>query len=268
MTGLPPTHNPDLLRTRAGALFPGVKVRFGEHTLHEHMLDWPWMKLWLFSVTGREFPANVSKCIEALWVNTSYPEARVWNNRIAGVVASTRGTSVLGLSAAVAVSEAYIYGGQVRIQGERFIRRAVQQRAQGVPYSEILAAEMALHGRIAGFGRPVVREDERLVHTLAICNKNGLGSGPHLTTVLELMAVLAERERPLLATNGALMAAIGADMGFSAEEFNHVCALLFIAGMPAVQREWLAEPDAAFMPVACSQLAYDGEGPRNWVRSE
>ena len=44
--------------------------------------------------------------MHALWVNTSYPDARIWNNRVAALAGSARSTGNLGVSAALAVSEA------------------------------------------------------------------------------------------------------------------------------------------------------------------
>ena len=112
------------LVSNAGAFFPGERVVFRGHDLHASLKDMDWLELYLFGITGRRFTPQQMKVFHALWTYTSYPDARLWNNRVAALAGTTRSTGNLGISAAVAISEAHIYGGGVVLRISEFLQRA------------------------------------------------------------------------------------------------------------------------------------------------
>src|SRR5262245_11533061 len=98
------------IRSRVGAAFIGSHAVFRGKDLHADLGDAGWLDLYLFGVTGRRFSTPKLRLLEAMWTHTSYPDARIWNNRVAALAGTTRSTGNLGIAAALAVSEAKIYG--------------------------------------------------------------------------------------------------------------------------------------------------------------
>src|SRR5690606_22296867 len=98
------------LTTSVGAAFPGSRAVFRGHDLHQELGHLSWFELCTFGITGRRLPAAQLKVLEFIWVNTSYPDARIWNNRVAALAGTTRSTPNLAITAGHALSEAMIYG--------------------------------------------------------------------------------------------------------------------------------------------------------------
>ena len=102
--------NVGVLKSRMGTFYPGSHVIYRGHDLHKDLKDMDWVELYVFGITGRRFTREQLRLLHSIWTYTSYPDVRLWNNRVAGLAGSSRSTGTLGLAAAVAVSEASIYG--------------------------------------------------------------------------------------------------------------------------------------------------------------
>ena len=97
--------------TDLGAWFPGERVVFRGKDLFQELGNSSWMGLLLFGITGREFNEKQIRLFEGIWtICSSYPDPRIWNNRVAALTGTVRSTSTLAVSAGNAVSEALIYG--------------------------------------------------------------------------------------------------------------------------------------------------------------
>ncbi|HFD13290.1 MAG TPA: hypothetical protein ENJ32_12610, partial [Crenotrichaceae bacterium] len=119
-------------QTDLGAWFPGERVVLRGKDLFHELGDYSWMGLLLYGITGREFNEKQIRLFEGMWtISTSYPDPRLWNNRVAALAGTTRSTSVLGISAATAVSEASIYGRRPDIRTIDFLYRAKKQLSSG-----------------------------------------------------------------------------------------------------------------------------------------
>ena len=111
--------------TELGLSFPdqGRAVFRGKDLLND-LCDLPWMGLLLYGITGRILSPNQIELFEGIWVlSSSYPDPRLWNNRVASLAGTARSTASLGVGAAIAVSEASIYGGRPVIRSVDFIKR-------------------------------------------------------------------------------------------------------------------------------------------------
>ena len=87
-----------VLATKMGAFFPGERVVFRGQDLHASLKDMDWLELYLFGFTGRRFTPQQMKVFHALWSYTSYPDARLWNNRVAALAGTARSTGTLGIT--------------------------------------------------------------------------------------------------------------------------------------------------------------------------
>jgi citrate synthase len=255
--------NTDRLRTRMGACFPGSRAVFRGHDLHAELKDMDWLELYLFGITGRRFTREQLRLLHAIWVYTSYPDARIWNNRVAALAGSARSTPTLALSAALAVTEAVIYGGHAGVRAIDFILQAGKQVEQGEQLADVVRKEVQAR-RIYGYGRPINSEDERLTWLLALARELNLDQGLHLRLAFEVEQVLLTYSKALQMNYAGLVAALAADLGFSQREFHLFIYPIFLAGMPPCYVEHAERPEGTLFPLSCAHLQYEGIPKRQW----
>ncbi|HEV7915059.1 MAG TPA: hypothetical protein VGP22_14930 [Albitalea sp.] len=171
--------NAGRLKSRMGQAFVGSRTVFRGHDLHADLGRMDWVELYVFGITGRRFSAAQLRLLHAMWVYTSYPDARLWNNRVAALAGSARSTPALGISAALGMSEAVVYGGHPFVRAIAFLIDARRRVVAGESASRIVELELAQR-RIFGFGRPINAIDERLPWLLALARELDLDRGPHL----------------------------------------------------------------------------------------
>ena len=264
---LPPT-GPDMLEahvghldSRMGAAIIGSHAVFRGHDLHADLREMDWVALTLFGITGRRFTASQLKLLHGILVYTSYPDARIWNNRVAALAGSARSTPALAIAAALAVSEAAIYGGQPGVRAFDYLQRARRATEAGQPLAEVVAAEH----RIFGFGRPTPElGDERLPWLLALATEQGLASGPHLALAHATEALLLKKSARLRMNYAAMCAALCADMDFTVAQFHLFRVPLFLAGMPPGYIEAAGRPEGSLFPIPCRDIDYTGVAKRVW----
>ncbi|HJV93962.1 MAG TPA: hypothetical protein VJ572_10800 [Azonexus sp.] len=252
------------LKTRVGGFFPGSHVVFRGHNLHTDLKDMDWMELYVFGICGRRFSAQQLRLMNALWTYTSYPDARIWNNRVAALTGTARSTGNLGLSAALAISEAHIYGRGNEVQAIAFFISTQKRLAAGETLSACIQDEMKAHHRIAGYGRPLINADERIAPIMAQAKALGLESGPHLQLAFSIEQHLLENGRNLRLNYGGVVSAFGADLGMSQEEFYLFMFPSFLAGMSPCFQEARDETEGSLFPLRCADILYEGTAPRAW----
>lgn len=253
----------DHIKSRMGACFPGERAVFRGHDLHVELRDMDWVELFVFGITGRRFTPQQLRLLHAIWVYTSYPDARIWNNRVAALAGSSRSTPTLALSASLAVSEATIYGGYPSISAFDFFMRTRRKIEQGGQLDKIIHVERQTR-RIYGYGRPITSADERLPWLLDRARELCLDQGHYLQLAFDVEQVLLA-DNPLLRMNYAgLVAALSLDLGFSPREFHLFRFPMTFAGMPPCFLESAQEPEGAFLPLSCAHILYEGTPKRSW----
>src|SRR6202012_5452270 len=145
-----------------------------------------------YGITGRQPTPQQTELLQALWVSTSYPDARLWNNRVAALAGTTRSSGNLGLIAGMAVSEATVYGGNAGLRCMRFLQTTLARVQAGADLEDIVWTEQAQR-RIYGYGRPISSIDERLPVVLPIAERLGYGHGPHLALARRIEQILLTR---------------------------------------------------------------------------
>jgi hypothetical protein len=253
--------------TRMGKWFPGERTVFRGRDLHRDLGRWDWMRLHVFGITGREYSDSQIALLNAIWVDTSYPDPRLWNNRVAALSGSSRSTGSLALTGALAASEASIYGQRPCIRVLDLLLRAQKATEEGMGLDQFLQAELRAHRCVAGYGRPVVGGDERIPHLFARAEGLGIHPGKFVQLALRIETSLLSGGWKFRMNYAALAAAFCADLGFTAREFYLFTFLAFLAGMVPCYLEASRSPEAVIFPLRCSRIAYTGPGRKHWVQS-
>ncbi len=251
--------------TDMGAWFPGERVVFRGKDLFQELGDSSWMGLLLYGITGREFNEKQMRLFEGIWtICTSYPDPRLWNNRVAALAGTVRSTSVLGISAATAVSEASIYGLRPITRAIDFLYRANRRQGSGETLQKIVRSELKKHKNIFGYGRPIIRTDERIVPLMSLAYQLGLADGDFVKLSFSIEKVLLEGRWRMHMNIAAVAAGLAADQGLSTREYSQYLILCFSAGMTACNVDTNIKAEGSFFPLRCSRIAYNGTPPRNW----
>lgn len=259
------SENVGRVKSRVGGCFLGSHVMFRDKVLHTELADARWLDVYLFGITGRRFSDAQLRLLEAIWSYTSYPDTRIWNNRVAALAGTARSTGSLGMSAALAVSEAAIYGRGIDIRASDFLIRTRAHVAAGGELGPWVRRELTEQRSLAGFGRPVsTRRDERLDPTLSLARSLGLADGPHVQLAHDIERFLSEARLRMSMNYGALGAALTADMGMSPREHYLYVYPAFVGGMVPCYIDALQRPANTLLPLPCQGVAYQGPPKRRW----
>jgi len=256
-------------RTTVGMCVPGSHAVFRGEDLHASLRGEDWVALYVYGITGRKLSTAQVRMIHAIWVCTSYPDGRLWNNRVGLLAAGARSTASLGISAALAVSEATAYGGGAGLRAIDFLQRCrARIEQEGATVADVVATELAQQRRIYGYGRPINSTDERIPWVMELARELGLDGGAFVRLAFEVEKVLVHVNPALKMNYAALHAALIADMGLSAREYQLLRIPTFLAGMPPCFVEGAQQPAGAMFPTPCNAINYHGRPGRRWLRED
>jgi hypothetical protein len=256
-----------ILRTTFGGCMPGSRAVFRGLDLHSEFKNSSWMELHIYGITGRRLTPNQLRVLEGLWTCSSYPDSRLWNNRIATLAGSVRSPGGMGYCGALASSDTQIMGRQVDQAIADFLWRACKRVNAGEDLETIVREERERVKIIKGYGRPVAQTqvDERLPFTIALLEREGITQGDHFKLMFEIELALAKvvgRKLPI--TYAAVVTAVTLDMGFHPNECYLFDMLIFFAGFGPCYLDGLKREEGVSFVISCEKLRYDGVKPRKW----
>jgi len=250
------------VRTALGGFFPGRGARVHGRDLHVDGASRRWFDLYLRALAGRDFSPAQIELLETLWTYTSYPDARIWNNRVAALAGSARASAGLAIGAAIAVSDAGIYGLGPGLAAYDFLR--AHARDDDATLTTAITARLRRDRRLGGYGRPVVAEDERIAPMMTRARRLGLADGAHVHTAFRIERILEEGRWRMKMNYAALVSAFCLDMGLDRHDYAGFAATIFLAGMPPVWKESAQNPAGSLLPLPVSGIDYEGPAPRPW----
>lgn len=266
----------DRWRTSMGGFFVGERVVLRGQDLLTGMRGMGWMEQHLYAVTGRVFTEQQIKLFESIWsMAVSYPDPRIWPNRVGALACSARSTGGLGLSAALAVSEAELWGHRANIQAIDFLHHAMHRVERGEALEEVVFSALKRSRKksggggqgtrgLQGYGRAVGTSDERIIPMREYAESIGLGDGPFLRMAFQIHDILSASRYRLFMNSGGLCAALAADQGLSAREYYWYLLPSFSAGIVSCAMDAADHPEGSFFPLRCERIRYEGPPPRKW----
>lgn len=255
------------LKSRVGGVVPGSHATIRGVDLHAAFKDAEWMDIYMFGITGRRFSPAELALLQSIWTYTSYPDARIWNNRVAALAGSARSTGALAISAALAIAEATIFGGGTYVPAITFLQQTYRDIQAGSNLAECVRRELQTRRGVAGYGRPITSKDERIAVLLERAHQLQLDSGPHLKLAFAIDQYLLDSRLRMRMNYAALGAALLADLKVSPREFYLYGFPTFLAGIPPCYLQALEEPEGALFPIPCKDIAYAGRERRVWNTS-
>ena len=236
----------------------------GESLLHGYSIQrelvgkLSWMQSMIFSATGKVPPENHAHLIEAMFIVTSYPDPRLWCNRVAALAGTARVPAMSALSVGIASSEARLYNGQATYAATSIIKKAKLILDDGgeEALENYIISTLKRDRHIPGFGRPLTSKEERIEPVEIEAKKLGVEAGDYLAT-MRLIEGALRRFRLTLNYAGYAGARL-LDMGFNQNEILVIITLCLYNGMiPCYLDSYKNDPNT-FLPIACEDILYEG----------
>lgn len=244
----------DNWQTSMGGWFPGDKVVLRGKSVFTELNDKSWMEYLLFAATGRE-SQKIARLLEGMWVIcTSFPDPRIWNNRVSSLAGTSRSNGVLAAAASVAVTEATVYGLKPIKGATDFFYRAAKALDKGESLEAVVSRELKCHRAVYGFGRPLVRTDERIKPMMEFARDLGCGNGDFVKLAFEIEEYFLSTRLKYRMNIAALCAALLADEGLRPNEFYHMATLAFTAGAMPCFIDADSREEGSFFPLRSSQI--------------
>ena len=244
----------DNWQTEMGAWFPGERVVLRGKDVFAELSNQGWMEFLFYAVTGRNSPI-AARIIEGIWlISSSYPDPRLWNNRIAALGGTSRTTAALALAAGNAASEATLYGLRTSRGAFDFLKRANKKLDAGMPLDTIIKKELKKYRAIYGYGRPLVNVDERIAPLIKFVKSVGAKESKYISLALSINDYFQASRYKFQINISAIAAAVAADFGLSIEEFYHLAALSFVGGIFPCYIDSREKPEGAFFPLAVDRI--------------
>jgi hypothetical protein len=254
----------DNWETGMGAWFPGERVVLRGKDVLEDLGHRPWMEYLVYAVTGRESPP-LARLIEGIWaLSSSFPDPRLWNNRVAALAGTTRSTGALAIAAANAVSEATLYGLRTSRGALDFFYRAKRLLETGDSLPEIIKRELKTYRAVYGYGRPIVTNDERIAPLMKFAKTLDQHDGYFVRLAFEIDQYFRTSRYKYQINVSALAAAFAGDNNLTPDEFYSLATLSFSGGMFPCYIDTRQKPEGAFFPLATGSINYTGEPVRHW----
>ena len=255
----------DNWETELGAFIPGESVVIRGKNLFEEFSKKPWIELLLFSITSRSFSDNQLKLFEGIWnICTSYPDPRLWNNRVGALAGTVKSTGSLGLAAATAVTEASIYGMRPIIKSFNLLIKTEEELKNGSNLNEFIKKELKFNRVVPGYGRPIVNIDERIEPLMRLADSLGLGKGKYIELAFIIEKAIQELGYRMNANIAVIAAGLVADQGLTAKEYYYYLINSFTVGIIACNYDASEKNVGTLLPLNCGRILYLGEGFREW----
>lgn len=224
-----------------------------------------YMQVVVLNATGRLPSKALADWIEAVHICLSWPDPRIWCNRIGALAGSSRTSSVTASCLGVLAAESTSYGIKPLISGVEFIEHAYAQVMQDTSVENFVSAEIKKYGgkpHLMGYARPIAKGDERIPAMEKVTKMLGFSIGEHLSLAYKVEAILKTRFDESMNING-YMSAFLVDQGFTATEVYRTFSALVVSGVTACYADTADRIEGSFAPLKTSDVVYKGAKERS-----
>lgn len=170
----------------------------------------------VYAMTGVELSDGQAAMLDEFGTLNLLVDPRVWPMAATRRVAARGGGYTAAVVTGAAMMGSPVLAGEAAAECARFLMRARQAELDGTSPEALIAATLARHERVMGFGRPVVGPDERVPHTERLLARHGRAELPYVRLLRALDAAMLA-QKGLGSTAAAWSAAILLDLGLSPE---------------------------------------------------
>ena len=219
-----------------------------------------YMQVVVLNATGRLPSRALADWIEATHICLSWPDPRIWCNRIGALAGTSRTSCIAGSTLGVLASESTSYGTKTLISGAEFIQHAYIKVSQGMSVDAFIDEEVKQHGGkpfFTGYVRPIAKGDERIPAMELVTKNLGFSIGEHLKLAYQIEATLNKKYNETMNING-YMSAFLSDQGYTKLEVYRMYSSFVISGVTACYSDTVNRVEGGFSPLKTSDIVYKG----------
>jgi citrate synthase len=250
---------------RKGGWVIGEGVRcHGYDLLNDLVGELSYFQLIVLNALGYIPERRFADWLESAYMCLSWPDPRIWCNRVGALAGSVGGTVAGGTAAGILAGDSEMYGAYSMIKGAKFIQHARQSVQNGVSIADFVEQEIAkTNGKVKlmGFARPIAKGDERIPVMEKVTLKLGYKTGGHLETAYRIQSYLSEKYGESMNVGG-YFCAFFADQGLSGEDVYKISSCMVASGVTSSVIEEYSKKPESFLPLMCDDLLYNGPARR------
>lgn len=232
----------------------------GVDLLNDFMQNHSYFEYLVFAITGEKPNPSFAKWMESAFLCTSWPDPRIWCNRVAAYLGDAHGSPAAAVAASALAQDSEMYGGRTALESVKFLLEAQQERKNGSTIAEVVDTRVAkTRGQflIKGYARPMVKYDERVVALREYARKLGIEEGPHVTLAFEIEDYILEKYEERINIAG-LISAVCCDHGYTPRQVHWWFSLCTVSGALACYADACDRPENSFMPMRVDDVEYHG----------
>ena len=257
-------HRGRIFSRKGGVLFGQAVYCHGYSMMEDLVGKVSFVQVLILNVTGRLPDKRLADWVEALFLGTSYPDARIWCNQIGSLAGTMLASPVSAVGAGVQASDSVLYGPGTLMKSASFIVNALRKYKKGATVTEIVLEQQRNRKSkpsIVGYARPIATGDERVYVMQQLAKRLGFGVGEHLELAFAIEKILFEKFKETINLAGYLTAFLS-DQKFTPQEIYRFCSIMVSSGVLACYAEAADQPPESFFPMHCEDIDYQGKPPR------
>ncbi len=257
------------IKSKKGGWRIGTKVEsHGYDLVNDFVGKCSYMQIVILNATGKMPTREFSAWIEAAFICLSWPDSRVWCNRVGALGGTVHATPMASVSAGNMAAESLAYGPRTFIKGMNFIKSAYKTiREDGVAVADFIQNEVDAHGgkpHLMGYARPLVRGDERVSALERVARDNGFEVGPYVSLAFEIEEELAKKFDEVMNLN-SYMSAFMIDQGVTSTDACRIYSAMVVSGVAASYVDNVDDKPGLFSPLQVDDIEYRGESERKVI---
>ncbi|MEW6711827.1 MAG: citrate/2-methylcitrate synthase [Candidatus Riflebacteria bacterium] len=203
---------------------------------------------------------EVERLLSAIVAATVYPDIRIWPNRAVALSASSGTGNAAGIASGMLGMEGKMFGGECVTQSFRFLCGLMDAESKGDDIGRLIDQLKQDGEKFPGFGRPLVKGDERLKPILRVAAECGLDKGEFLVFGRRVESLLLEKFG-IKFNVAALIACLLGDMGFSFSEVRAFGTLFPMISFLGIFHEHSKADARPVFPLSIRDVNYLGQLP-------
>jgi len=219
----------------------------------------------IMNVTGKLPERRLADFVEGLFICLSWPDPRIWCNKMGVFSAMTRSSATAAIAAGGLAGDSRMYGAGTGPAIEAFIVQAYQHTVDGEQGVADFIEDNAYRGGklfAPGFARPLAKGDERIPAMRRYAQQLDFEVGPYERMANEMEDYLSRKEGEGLNLSGYFTVFMK-DRGYTIEEIMGIAAWSVSTGVYAAYFEYSKEPPEAFLSLKVDDIDYAGPAIRD-----
>ena len=218
----------------------------------------------VMNVTGKLPERRLADFVEGLYICSSWPDPRIWCNKIGVFSALTGTSSTTAIAAGGLAGNSKIYGAGSGLSIGPFIDKAYQHIViNGESVEDFVEKYAYINEQLnaPGFARPLAKGDERVPAMRRLAKDLGFEDGPYIKMVNDIETYLNNKAGEGLNLSGYFTAFMK-DQGFNINQIMGISAFAVTGGVYAAYFEYIDQPPHNFLPLRVDDIEYVGPPPR------